>query len=70
LAGLVPSHPPPHYAKIGGLVVLKPDVGLPPFTVSLHWYWRVHNDPGNRWLRELILELYQETPRRHRRAAR
>jgi DNA-binding transcriptional LysR family regulator len=60
LAVIVPSRPAAHYAKVGGLVVLEPDVGLPPFTVSLHWYWRVHNDPGNRWLREQVLTLFQE----------
>jgi DNA-binding transcriptional LysR family regulator len=60
LAVIVPSRPAAHYAKAGGLLVLEPDTGLPPFTVSLHWYWRVHNDPGNRWLRELVLRLFQE----------
>ena len=60
LAVIVPSRPAAHYARIADLLVLEPDVGLPPFTVSLHWYWRVHHDPGHRWLRELVLALYQE----------
>jgi DNA-binding transcriptional LysR family regulator len=70
LAVIVPARPAAHYARIAGLLVLEPDIGLPPFTVSLHWYWRVHNDPGNRWLRELILRLYQDAPRARRRASR
>ena len=62
LAVIVPSRPAAHYAKIGSLVTLEPDIGLPAFTVSLHWYWRVHNDPGNRWLRERVTSLFQEPP--------
>ena len=54
LAAIVPLRPARRYARSGGLVVLTPDLGLPPFTVAIHWVWRVHQDPGHRWLRELV----------------
>ncbi|HEX6136826.1 MAG TPA: LysR family transcriptional regulator [Casimicrobiaceae bacterium] len=34
--------------------------GLPRFDVSVHWYRRYEHDAGNRWLRELIVELFGE----------
>ena len=30
------------------------------FTVALHWSQRFENDPGNRWLRGLIEQLFKE----------
>jgi DNA-binding transcriptional LysR family regulator len=53
LAVIMPLLPARRYAKAGGLAVLTPDLGLPPFTVAIHWVWRVDHDPGHRWLREL-----------------
>ena len=29
---------------------------LPAVEIGIHWVWRVHNDPGHRWLRELIVD--------------
>ena len=55
LAAIVPLRPAQRYAREGKLAVLRPDLGLPPFTVAIHWVWRVHHDPGHRWLRELIV---------------
>jgi hypothetical protein len=28
--------------------------------VRLHWHERFHHDPANRWLRQLMAELYAE----------
>ena len=33
---------------------------LPDYAVKQHWHERYHQDPGNRWLRELIAELVSE----------
>ena len=54
LAAIVPLRPAKRYAQSGGLAVLTPDLGLPPFTVAIHWVWRVHHDRGHQWLRTLI----------------
>ncbi len=37
-----------------GLRVLPHPVSLPAFEVNLFWHRRVHQDPANRWLRELL----------------
>jgi hypothetical protein len=30
---------------------------MPPAEVAVHWHERFENDPGNRWLREQVVEL-------------
>lgn len=57
LAVIVPSRPAARFAERHALQVVEPDLGLPKFTVSLHWNWRFHNDPGNRWLREIATAM-------------
>jgi DNA-binding transcriptional LysR family regulator len=57
LAVVMPSRPAAHFAARHDLQVVEPDLGLPPFTVSLHWNWRFQNDPGNRWLREIAFSM-------------
>jgi len=57
LAVIMPARPAARYAERHALQVVEPDLGLPKFTVSLHWNWRFHNDPGNRWLREIAFGM-------------
>jgi hypothetical protein len=33
-------------------------VPIPFADVGVHWHERFDRDPGNRWLRELVLELF------------
>jgi len=41
-------------------LVLKPvPIALPDFEIALYWHERYHQDPGNRWLRDLIAQTYQ-----------
>jgi len=42
------------------LKALPPPVAIPPAEVALHWHERFEQDPGNRWLRELMVELYSD----------
>jgi DNA-binding transcriptional LysR family regulator len=44
----------------GGCAVLEPAFPQREFAVSLHWSRRFEADPGNRWLRSLIEELFKE----------
>ena len=71
LACVMPLRPALRFAARHALQVVEPDLGLPPFTVSLHWTWRFHNDPGNRWLRELALAMrFAPVPASKRRRTR
>lgn len=60
LAVIIPRRPALAYAAQGGLAVFEADLGLPPMQIAIHWVWRVHNDPGHRWLREVIVEALAE----------
>jgi DNA-binding transcriptional LysR family regulator len=65
LALILPLRPARRLAaQHGQLAVIEADLGLPRFEVSLHWVWRVHNDPAHRWLREQVVRLFAESPRR------
>lgn len=52
LAVILPLRPALIFASRHALQVVDPDLGLPPFTVAMHWTWRSAHDPGHRWLRE------------------
>lgn len=51
LAVILPLRPAKRFAARHALQVVEPDLGLPPFTVAMHWTWRSAHDPGHRWLR-------------------
>jgi DNA-binding transcriptional LysR family regulator len=44
----------------GGYAIVEPPFPQRDFTVSLHWSRRFEGDPGNRWLRGLIEELFRD----------
>jgi DNA-binding transcriptional LysR family regulator len=56
----VPSRVAAVFAQLGNFKVLKLPIAMPSFEVRLHWHQRFHQDPANRWLRELMAELYAE----------
>jgi len=60
LAVLMPARLSKAFAQMGTYQVWTPNVGLPAFDVSVHWYWRFQGEPANRWLRELIRSLFFE----------
>jgi DNA-binding transcriptional LysR family regulator len=62
LAVIMPLRPALRFADTHGLQVVEPDLGLPPFTVSMHWTWRCSHDPGHRWLREQALAMRFDPP--------
>ncbi|MDO6386644.1 LysR family transcriptional regulator [Uliginosibacterium sp. 31-12] len=43
-------------AGLAGLVLCEPPLAIPGFTKLLVWHPRSHSDPGQRWLRELLVE--------------
>ena len=44
----------------GGYAIVEPAFPERDFEVALHWSRRFEADPGNRWLREQIVELFAE----------
>jgi len=60
LAVVMPRNIARGFARDGGYAIVEPDFALRDFTVSLHWSRRFEAEPGNRWLRELIEELFKE----------
>ena len=57
LAVIIPQRPALSYAAGGGLALVEADLGLSPVQIAIHWVWRVHNDPGHRWLRAVVTEV-------------
>jgi DNA-binding transcriptional LysR family regulator len=48
------------YEKQGRFRTVPPPIPIPPAEVAVHWHERFEADPGNRWLREQIVELFAE----------
>jgi DNA-binding transcriptional LysR family regulator len=48
------------FERRGRLKALPPPVAIPPAEVALYWHERFEPDPGNRWLRDVMVELYSE----------
>jgi DNA-binding transcriptional LysR family regulator len=57
---ILPSKVARVYERQGGFRSLPPPVPIPPADVAAHWHERFERDPGNRWLRETIMELFRE----------
>src|SRR4051812_48866541 len=46
------------FERRGRLKALPPPVPIPQAEVAVHWHERFEGDPGNRWLREQVIELF------------
>ncbi|MFD1557287.1 LysR family transcriptional regulator [Paraburkholderia silviterrae] len=46
------------FSRIADLAILEPPYRMPHFDVKQHWHRSQHDDPGNRWLRGLVHELF------------
>jgi DNA-binding transcriptional LysR family regulator len=60
LAVVMPRNIARGFAEDGGYAIVEPAFPLRDFTVSLHWSRRFEADPANRWLRQVITELFSE----------
>ena len=56
----LPSRVARVYQQRGNFKSLPPPVPIAPADVAVHWHGRFERDPGNRWLRETIVELFAE----------
>jgi DNA-binding transcriptional LysR family regulator len=50
------------FARIADLAILEPPYRMPQFDVKQHWHRSQHDDPGNRWMRGLVRELFMPIP--------
>jgi DNA-binding transcriptional LysR family regulator len=57
LAVVMPRNIARGFARDGSYAIVEPDFPLRDFTVSLHWSKRFEAEPGNQWLRKLILGI-------------
>jgi DNA-binding transcriptional LysR family regulator len=48
------------FERRGKLKALPPPGPIPLAEVALHWHERFEADPGNRWLRDIMVELYSD----------
>jgi DNA-binding transcriptional LysR family regulator len=48
------------FERRGKLNALPPPVPIPQAEVAVHWHERFEADPGNRWLRGVMVELYSD----------
>ncbi len=48
------------FAHIADIQVLEPPFPIPAFDLKQHWHRCQHDDPANRWLRAITLELFGE----------
>jgi DNA-binding transcriptional LysR family regulator len=60
LAVVLPMRIAVKFAKSGALRIAQPRWGQGEFGIDLHWSNRAHQDPANRWLRQLAIELFRE----------
>lgn len=67
LIATLPRHIGETLARMHGLSVLACPFKVEGFDVRQHWHARYHEDAGHRWLRALVAELFQPTPRSSRR---
>jgi DNA-binding transcriptional LysR family regulator len=48
------------FAGYPNLRLFEPPIPIVPFEIKQHWHKRYHHDQANRWLRQLLAELFLE----------
>ena len=49
-----------NFAATGGYMIIEPRLPLRDFAVSLHWSRRFQADPAQQWMKQLLIELFEE----------
>jgi DNA-binding transcriptional LysR family regulator len=57
---IVPSRLAAACRELADVSILALPVQIPKFQIKQHWHERFHHDPGNRWLRSLVADLFQD----------
>ena len=58
LIATLPRHIGETLAKVNDLSVHPCPIPVDGFAVRQHWHARYHHEAGNRWLRELVAQLF------------
>lgn len=61
LAVIIPRNIARSFVPAERYAIVEADFPLREFDVGIHWSRRQDGDPAHRWLRSLVLELYQES---------
>lgn len=48
------------YLQTSNIKLLTPPLKMPIYAIKQYWHERFHEDPANRWLRELFCELFRD----------
>jgi DNA-binding transcriptional LysR family regulator len=56
----IPSHVADTFATLMQICIFKLPIRIPSFDVSLFWHPRFADDPGIRWMRGVMVELFQQ----------
>ncbi|HSW15830.1 MAG TPA: LysR family transcriptional regulator [Ramlibacter sp.] len=48
------------YLPTSNIKLLTPPLKMPIYAIKQYWHERFHEDPANRWLRELLCELFRD----------
>ena len=48
------------FAGLPGIKIVEPPISIAPFEIKQHWHERYHHDPANKWIRNLIAEIFLE----------
>ncbi len=59
LVAIIPRRPALRYTRHFPLVTAEIQVDLPRLGIWAHWSWRAESDPGHRWLRQTLADLYR-----------
>ncbi|MEO8857578.1 MAG: LysR substrate-binding domain-containing protein, partial [Burkholderiaceae bacterium] len=63
LIAIVPSYVRTYTRSMPDLKMLPLPIPVPRFEVKQFWHQRQHRDPMNRWMRELVAELFTQKSR-------
>lgn len=48
------------YLPAGNIKILEPPLKMPVYAIRQYWHERFHEDPANKWLRELVCALFRD----------
>lgn len=52
-----------YYARIENVRIVEPPINIKPYPLKQFWHPRFHHDPGLRWLRESVVQLFGSSRR-------
>ncbi len=69
LVAVVPNRLAQAFARSESIRIFPVPIAIPPVDINMYWHERYHHDPGNRWFREVFMELFRQPATRGSRSA-